>query len=78
MLEKIIEIISNTLNIPPEQVTLESDTTNTPMWDSLAHMNVIFALEDCFDIQFTDEELEKSTSVKQLLKIINKNDSAKS
>lgn len=72
MLNKLIDVLSKTLNTPPEQITIESDTTNIQSWDSLAHMNVIFAIEDCFDIQFTDEELENSTSVKQLLEIINK------
>lgn len=72
MLEKLTRILSQTLNVSPEQITLESNTNNITSWDSLAHMNVIFAIEDSFDFQFTDEELENSTSVRQLLEIISK------
>jgi acyl carrier protein len=73
MLEKLIDVLSKTLNVPTEQITIESNATNIQSWDSLAHMNVVFAIEDSFEIQFTDEELENSTSVKQLLEIISKN-----
>lgn len=34
----------------------------TARWDSLKHVELIFALEDEFDVQFTEVELEKLSS----------------
>ncbi|MCE0556222.1 acyl carrier protein [Motilimonas sp. E26] len=70
MQQKLVDILSQTLNVSPELITLASDSTNIESWDSLAHMNLIFAIEDSFDIRFTDEQLTNSMSVKQLLEII--------
>jgi acyl carrier protein len=39
-------------------------------WDSLGHIRLISATEEAFDIRFTIEEIEKLTSVGQMLERI--------
>jgi acyl carrier protein len=39
----------------------------TPRWDSLKHVELIFALEDEFDLQFTESELEELKSEAQVI-----------
>ena len=68
---QLISILSNTLGISIEQININSSSENIKQWDSLKHMNVIFAVEDEFNIIVPDEQLANSTSVKSLLQIIN-------
>jgi len=70
MQQKLIEILSQTLKVAPDRITLESDSTSIENWDSLAHMNLIFVIEDSFGIRFSDEQLAHSMSVKQLIEIV--------
>lgn len=39
-------------------------------WDSLAHMNIIFAVEEKFGLQFSEAELEQSMEYDQLLALL--------
>ena len=49
------------------EVSAETSRKNTPQWDSLKHIEVIFALEDELGWQFSEEELADLDSVNSLL-----------
>ena len=68
----LLEVIAQTLSIPVENISIDSSSDNTAKWDSLAHMNLIFAIEDSFGIQISDDDLPNSTSVRKLIEIIQK------
>jgi acyl carrier protein len=40
----------------------ESTRNNVSDWDSLQHMQIIFALEERFEIEFTEEEIPRMNS----------------
>lgn len=40
---------------------------NTPAWDSLKHIEIMFALEDEFGIEFSEEELASLDSVPKIV-----------
>lgn len=46
-----------------------ADTTmeNTPGWDSLKHIELMFAVEEELDIQFSEAELSELRSVRQVV-----------
>ena len=46
------------------EITDDLSAVNFERWDSLAHMNLLVALEEEFDIRFPDEMLGDLTSVK--------------
>jgi len=46
------------------EITDDLSAVNFERWDSLAHMNLLVALEEEFDIRFPDEMLVDLTSVK--------------
>lgn len=48
----------------------EVSRTNTPQWDSLKHVELMFAIEDRFSIQFTEEELVGLDSVSKIVMAI--------
>lgn len=49
---------------------------NTPEWDSLKHIELMFALEDRFDIQFSEEELARLDSVATIVEAVGRMDAS--
>ncbi len=49
------------------QVDVESSMENTPEWDSLKHMQVIFAFEDALGTRLAEEEMSALRSVRALI-----------
>ncbi len=69
----LFNVIDQTLGLPEGTINLQSSSENVEKWDSLAHMNLIFSIEDSFSITFGDEQLTDSMSVKSLLAIVSAN-----
>ena len=67
--EKIIAIVSNILNV--KSIDLQSSQENTSEWDSLAYLSVISAMEDEFEIEITEKNINNFGSVKNILNEIN-------
>lgn len=67
--EFIINEISKVLK---EEVNLDSNMENTPVWDSLKKIDVIFAVEDKFDVKFNKEVLVTLNSVLAISDEVNK------
>jgi acyl carrier protein len=49
------------------QVDLETSRSNTRQWDSLKHIEVIFALEDELKVQFSKGEMSHMDSVSKIV-----------
>lgn len=61
----LVQCFSDSLGIPVTQVTDELTYNSIPQWDSVAHMTLIAALEDAFDIMLdTDDIIDMSSVVK--------------
>ena len=61
---KILEIV---LKCSPRKITSRE---NTPAWDSLKHIEVIFAIEDEFAVRFTEEDLSKANSLESIVDVL--------
>jgi acyl carrier protein len=48
------------------EVSLETNRSNMASWDSLQHMQIVFAVEERFGVQFKEEEIGDLGSVRQL------------
>lgn len=62
----VVSIISAVLK---SDVNLESTRLNTDTWDSLKHIEIIFAVEDELGVQFAEEELPVLDSVKKIVEM---------
>ena len=60
---KLKRIVANILEIDPSLLSDASHAQNTARWDSLRHIEVIFAVESAFHVRFTLPEI---TSLKNL------------
>jgi len=58
MEDRIKLVMSNVFDIDVNSIDNASSPDNIENWDSLKHMNLIVALEEEFDIEFDDNNIE--------------------
>lgn len=61
------EVVASILKVPIEALELESGMGNFRGWDSLEHVSIIGALEAEYKISIPDDELEKLSSMKDII-----------
>ncbi len=67
---KIKEIMSIVFGIDIALISDDASPDNIPNWESLNHMNLIVALEEEFDIEFTDDQIVEILNYKLLKSIL--------
>jgi acyl carrier protein len=68
---KLVEIMAPIFEVEESEISENASPENLEKWDSLAHMNLVIALEQEFDIQFTEDQIVESLSFKALADILN-------
>lgn len=68
--EKVRDVIVNQLGVTEEAVTNEATFLDDLGADSLDIVELIMALEEEFDIEIPDEEVEKAVTVKDVVDYI--------
>ena len=68
--EEIIEIISKEIRIDKSLISEESVMEDFPKWDSLAHLNLMEALEKKFNKKISTSKIEELKSVKKISKFL--------
>jgi len=66
MRNRILSTIGRVMEVPPESLSDESSPENVAKWESLRHMNLMMALEQEFDIRFTDEQIMEMVNVRKI------------
>lgn len=61
--EKIRDLLAEQLDIPADSITPESDIIDDLEADSLTELDMVMTLEDEFDIEIPDEDVEKLRTV---------------
>lgn len=69
--EKVKEIIAAQMSTPEEEITLETNFMDDLGADSLDLFQIISDLEDCFSIEFQNEDAEKIKTVGDAVNYIN-------
>jgi acyl carrier protein len=57
--ERLKKVFAEIFQLSPEEITEDTSPKTVPRWDSMNSMVLTMALEEEFDIQFTDQELVK-------------------
>ena len=70
MKEKIYEIFSIVMDVPQDQLNDNTDKDSLETWDSLQYMNLIFALEEAFDMKFTDAQIMEMQNLGEIVQAI--------
>lgn len=67
MFEKVKEVIAQELMVDEENITMESTIREDLGADSLAVVDLVMALEDEFNVEIPDEDLENIKTVKDIV-----------
>ncbi len=70
ILEQLQPIFQDILDQPELVVTRESNAQNVEDWDSLAHINLVTAIEKHFKIKFAFQELQGLKNVGEMVDLI--------
>lgn len=65
--EKLQQVISTTLKVPPAKVSQTTRDQDLPAWDSLGQVNLIMALEQEFGVYIEVEDFGNLNSVPAIL-----------
>lgn len=68
--QKVIMIAAKVFGGDPDDLNLNSDNRNTFGWDSLAHMNLIFAAEEVFAISLSPRDILSISRLEHLRDVI--------
>lgn len=68
---KLVKIMAPIFEVEESDISENASPENIEKWDSLAHMSLVIALEQEFDIQFTEDQIVESFSFKALVEILN-------
>ena len=68
--EKIRNLMSIVLEIDLNKIKDNAEPSSIQSWDSLKHMSLIVALEEEFDIIFTDDELMELLNFELITRIV--------
>ena len=67
---QLYKLVGQVLGVDAAELTEDSNAQNTPKWDSLRHIEVLFAMENAFHVRFTMPEisgLRKLGDIRKLL-----------
>ncbi len=70
ILEQLQPIFQNVLDQPDLVITRQSDAASVEDWDSLAHVNIVTAIERHFKVKFALGELQELKNVGDMVDLI--------
>lgn len=74
---EVRRLAADILKQPLESIHADSTRDTLPAWDSMAHVNLVLALEQQFDIQFLPEEILEMLSIELVTLLVDEKIAAK-
>lgn len=70
MKERVLRVVGQIMEVPESSLSLDSSPDTVPEWDSLKHMNLVLALEEEFEVQFSDQQIVQMVTVSKILEAL--------
>ncbi|MFZ0885620.1 MAG: acyl carrier protein [Candidatus Acidiferrales bacterium] len=70
LLARLEPVFRDVLDNPGLRLSADTSASNLEGWDSLAHVNLVFAIEQEFGVRFTLEELEHLRTVGDIVDLM--------
>ena len=70
LLDKVQTLIADVFQMPVDDIGPTTSPDNVEAWDSIQHLNIVLALEQEFQVQFTPEEIEQLLSVELIAALV--------
>jgi long-chain acyl-CoA synthetase len=68
--ENVFAVAASTFKTDVRALSLDSDTSNTPDWDSLAHIEFLHALETVFEVRTAPRDVTEIVSLRDAVRAI--------
>ncbi len=68
----LTELVAMVLDVDPASLSEDSGRGTLDLWDSLAHLNVVSAIEETYDIVLSSAEMRELTSLGALREALQK------
>ena len=68
--DRIKNVMSAVFEISIEEINDESSPDTIELWDSLKHLNLVLALEEEFNVQFTDDDITELINMKLIIAVL--------
>jgi acyl carrier protein len=69
-IQAVILLVADVLKIPANDLGPESSMTNTPLWDSIEHLDICLAFEKRFNTSLDVDAISTATSIRALAAIV--------
>ena len=73
MIDELIDLISEIIDLPKDEIDENTGPKSTPEWDSLAHLCIVAAVEEKYKIKIKLNKLEEIKSIRDIENIIIEN-----
>jgi acyl carrier protein len=70
LLPRVQNAFHRAFNLDPHSITLDTQPSDVPKWDSVGHATLAFSLEHEFNIRFEDDELMALENVREIIRIV--------
>lgn len=70
MENKIRELVADVFDLDPQSINDLSSPDNIVKWDSLGHMNLVSAIEEEFDFELDDDDIDNLRNFALIVKIV--------
>ena len=70
ILTKVQDAFKATFEVDPQSVSLETNASDIPGWDSVGHLSLASNLEQSFGISLDVDELMEMENVRQIVHIL--------
>lgn len=70
MEKEIISLIAEVLEVPVEEVSLDSCIGDFPSWDSMGHLSILQAIQEKYDVVFAPRERLMAESVSDIINTV--------
>ena len=64
---QVIDTLATVLQCPPTALAADAARADLPGWDSLKHVEIMFALEDALGVEFDESELGELDSIPRIV-----------
>ena len=68
--ERIRNVMSAVFDMPVDEIDEYSSPDNIESWGSLNHMKLVVALEEEFNVQFTDDDITELINMKLIIAVL--------
>ena len=72
ILSKVREAFKAAFDIDPQLVSLETNASDIPGWDSVGHLSLAGTLEEVFGVSLDVDDLMEMENVREIVRIISK------